>query len=119
LNCLFHNDVLYSHSLLETCRVQDLFTDMQKITGQGNDSPDITLEAKIEFLKRPESYPDRPHKVEALETHMSWVFLTENYAYKLKKPVRYEFLDFSTVDARHHDCNERHSDRRQDCEHPG
>jgi aminoglycoside phosphotransferase family enzyme len=79
---------------------------MQKITGQGNDSPDITLEAKIEFLKRPESYPDRPHKVEAVETHMSWVFLTENYAYKLKKPVRYEFLDFSTIDARHHDCEE-------------
>lgn len=79
---------------------------MQKITGQGNNSSDVTLAAKIEFLKRPESYPDRPRKVEAVETHMSWVFLTENYAYKLKKPVRYEFLDFSTVDARHHDCEE-------------
>jgi len=79
---------------------------MQKITGQKNNGPDVTLETKIEFLKRPESYPDRPRKVEFLETHMSWVFLTENYAYKLKKPVRNEYLDFSTVDARHHDCEE-------------
>lgn len=66
----------------------------------------MTIEAKVEFLKRPDSYPDKPRQVAAVETHMSWVFLTDNYAYKLKKPVRYEFLDFSTVDARHHDCDE-------------
>lgn len=64
------------------------------------------IEAKVEFLKRPASYPDKLRQIEAVETHMSWVFLTDNYAYKLKKPVRYEFLDFSTVDARHHDCDE-------------
>lgn len=40
------------------------------------------------------------------ETHMSWVFLTDQYAYKLKKPVRFEFLDFSTVEARQHNCLE-------------
>jgi aminoglycoside phosphotransferase family enzyme len=37
---------------------------------------------------------------------MSWVFLTGLHAYKMKKPVRYEFLDFSTLDARRHDCEE-------------
>ena len=37
---------------------------------------------------------------------MSWVFLTDLHAYKLKKPVRYEFLDFSTIEARQHDCAE-------------
>jgi aminoglycoside phosphotransferase family enzyme len=37
---------------------------------------------------------------------MSWVFLTERHAYKLKKPVRYDFLDFSTLKARRLDCNE-------------
>lgn len=63
-------------------------------------------EAKVDFLRRPDSYPDKPHRVEVVETHMSWVFLTDCFAYKLKKPVRYEFLDFSTVDARHHDCAE-------------
>jgi aminoglycoside phosphotransferase family enzyme len=35
---------------------------------------------------------------------MAWVFLTDRHAFKLKKPVRYEFLDFSTVEARYRDC---------------
>ncbi|HEX7165535.1 MAG TPA: AAA family ATPase [Acidimicrobiales bacterium] len=38
------------------------------------------------------------------ETHISWVFLVGDHAYKLKKPVRTAFLDFSTVDARAADC---------------
>ena len=37
---------------------------------------------------------------------MSWVFLTDYHAYKLKKPVRYSFLDFSTLEARRRDCEE-------------
>ncbi|MEX2648591.1 MAG: hypothetical protein WD673_06215 [Alphaproteobacteria bacterium] len=37
---------------------------------------------------------------------MSWVFLTDRYAYKLKKPVRYPFLDFATPEARARNCNE-------------
>lgn len=62
------------------------------------------IEKKIAFLRQPDIYPDRPQRVEAIETHMSWVFLTERFAYKLKKPVRYDFLDFSTLDARQKDC---------------
>lgn len=69
-------------------------------------STDITLDQKLQFLLRPESYPDRPRNVEAAETHMSWVFMTDAYAYKLKKPVRYDFLDFSTVEARRRDSEE-------------
>jgi uncharacterized protein len=65
---------------------------------------DPGLEAKVAFLGRPDSYPERPQAVETLETHMSWVFLTDRHAYKLKKPVRYEFLDFSTLAARKADC---------------
>jgi aminoglycoside phosphotransferase family enzyme len=38
------------------------------------------------------------------ETHISWVFLTDRFAYKLKKPVRYDFLDFSTPQARRAAC---------------
>ncbi|MEM9903729.1 MAG: hypothetical protein AAF921_01720 [Cyanobacteria bacterium P01_D01_bin.44] len=41
--------------------------------------------------------------VDVIETHMSWVFLTEQFVYKLKKPVRYAFLDFSTLAARYQD----------------
>jgi uncharacterized protein len=66
--------------------------------------PDI--QTKVAFLRRPEAYPDGPRGVEVLETHMSWVFLTERDAYKLKKPVRNEFLDFSTLEARQGDCQE-------------
>jgi aminoglycoside phosphotransferase family enzyme len=64
------------------------------------------LAAKVAFLKRPDSYPDRPSAVEAVETHLAWVFLTDRCAYKLKKPVRYAFLDFTTLAARRHDAEE-------------
>jgi aminoglycoside phosphotransferase family enzyme/predicted kinase len=44
--------------------------------------------------------------VEHVETHISHVFLAGSYAYKLKKPVKFDFLDFSTVQAREHACRE-------------
>lgn len=44
--------------------------------------------------------------VEVIETHMSWVFLVGDQALKLKKPVRYPFLDFSTLAAREACCRE-------------
>jgi aminoglycoside phosphotransferase family enzyme len=68
--------------------------------------PDAALEAKLGFLKRPGAYPDATARVDAVETHMSWVFLTDTHAYKLKKPVRYAYLDFSTPEARRLDCEQ-------------
>jgi aminoglycoside phosphotransferase family enzyme len=64
------------------------------------------LPAKVAFLARAASYPEQPAAVETVETHMSWVFLTDRHAFKLKKPVRYEFLDFSTLAARRRNCEE-------------
>jgi len=64
------------------------------------------LADKVAFLKRPASFPDRPKRVESVETHMSWVFLTEHYAYKLKKPVCFDFLDYRTLAARRRCCEE-------------
>ncbi len=61
------------------------------------------LEAKVTLLRRPETWPERPARIEERETHMSWVFLTPDHAYKLKKPVRYDFLDFSTLERRRRD----------------
>ncbi len=58
----------------------------------------------VEALLRPEAYPEPTESVELRETHISWVFLTDRHAYKLKKPVRFEFLDFSTVGARKAAC---------------
>lgn len=68
--------------------------------------PELALESKVAFLRQPMSFPDRPYRVEAIETHMSWVFLTEKYAYKLKKPVCQEALDFRPIEARRHYCEE-------------
>lgn len=62
--------------------------------------------AKLAFLSRPSSYPEGATAVDVKETHMSWVFLTGPTAYKLKKPVRHDFLDFSTVQLRRRFCDE-------------
>lgn len=58
------------------------------------------LKDKIRFLGDPAAYPHAPASVEAIETHMSWVFLAGDRVYKLKKPVKYPFLDFRTLDKR-------------------
>ncbi len=60
----------------------------------------------VDQLSQPRAYPGRPRKVRLIETHISWVFLTHRYAYKLKKPIKFEFLDFSTVERRHAACLE-------------
>jgi len=60
----------------------------------------------VELMSDASSYPDHPSSVRIIETHISWVFLTIQYAYKLKKPVQFEFLDFSTPELRHRACLE-------------
>lgn len=61
-------------------------------------------EEKVLFLSQPENYPVPATHVEVKETHMSWVFLTDAHAWKLKKPVRTAYLDFSTPEARRQNC---------------
>lgn len=68
--------------------------------------PRVTLSAKVAALRQPAAYPDATATVEALETHMSWVFLTDRHAYKLKKPVRFDGQDFRGLAARHFYCQE-------------
>lgn len=58
------------------------------------------LEERVRFLQRPDIWPDAPDVVRAVETHASWVFLTREYAFKLKKPVRLHRQDLRTVRAR-------------------
>lgn len=64
----------------------------------------ITIGDKVAFLCSTANYPARPQRVTVIETHMSWVFLAGDRVYKLKKPVRYDFLDFSTLAARRRNC---------------
>lgn len=65
-----------------------------------------TTEDVVELLQNPASYASKPSCIETIETHISWVFLADRYVYKLKKPVRFEFLDFSTPEARGQACDE-------------
>lgn len=51
-------------------------------------------------------YPHPVESVKVLETHISWVLLAGDYAYKIKKPVDFGFLDFSTLDKRKFYCHE-------------
>lgn len=63
------------------------------------------LKEKTRFLSLPDTYSDTKG-VEVIETHMSVVFLTDHFVYKLKKPVQFDFLDFSTIEARRRFCTE-------------
>lgn len=50
------------------------------------------------------AWPGRRPLKALRETHISWVLLTSDFAWKIKKPVRFSFLDFSTLEKRHHYC---------------
>ncbi len=53
-------------------------------------------------------FPDTKLGVSLLETHISWVILTNAFAFKIKKPVHFDFLDFSTLELRRHFCEEEY-----------
>lgn len=60
--------------------------------------------AYIRAMLDPSFYPHKVDRVELVQTHISWILLTGDYAYKVKKPVRFEFLDFSTPQLRKRYC---------------
>lgn len=76
------------------------------ITGITAGNLEATTADKVAFLGAPANYPDTTSRVELIETHRSWVFLTDRHAYKFKKPVRLSFLDFSTLELRLENCRE-------------
>jgi aminoglycoside phosphotransferase family enzyme/predicted kinase len=57
-------------------------------------------------LLEPAAYPHPTAGIRLVETHISWVFLTGDYVYKVKKPCSLGFLDFSTLERRHECCLE-------------
>jgi uncharacterized protein len=63
-------------------------------------------DALVRWLLQAETYAERPCDVTLVETHISRVFLTDRFAYKLKKPLRFEFVDFSSVELRRRGCEE-------------
>jgi uncharacterized protein len=61
----------------------------------------------LEDLARPEAYPPPvPTSVRLVTTHISWVFITDHDVWKLKRPVDYGFVDYTTLERRRHFCHE-------------
>lgn len=70
----------------------------------------------IYFLNQSESYPHNPENVEHIQTHISHVFIAPPFVYKFKKPVNFDFLDFSTLEKRKFYCEKEIALNRRLCE---
>ena len=66
----------------------------------------INIMDLVKALLDPGAYPEPTARVALIQTHISWVFLTDRFAYKVKKPVNLGFLNFTTLRRRHHYLNE-------------
>ena len=62
--------------------------------------------AWLESLRNPETYSHPVDSIQIAETHISWVVLTGDWAYKLKKPVNFGFVNFTTLELRHAACHD-------------
>ena len=60
----------------------------------------------VNFLLKPNAYDPVSEAVNLVQTHISYVFITDAFAYKFKKPVDFGFLDFSTPAKRHQYCQQ-------------
>ena len=67
----------------------------------------MSLSEPLLALLDPRTYPHPCGAIELIETHISWVILTGSYVYKLKKPVKFSFVDFSTLALREWFCREK------------
>ncbi len=66
----------------------------------------VSTSKKISFLTDPGNYAEHTGNIDVLETHMSLLFLSENYVYKMKKPVKFDSVDFTTPASRYLNCRE-------------
>src|SRR5579872_5821649 len=66
----------------------------------------MELPALIDALSRPDAYPFAAAGLDVRQTHISVVFLAGEFVYKVKKPVKLSFLDFSSLEKRRHFCDE-------------
>ncbi len=69
-------------------------------------SAPLDLPPLIVALLEPARYPHGVQQVDLVQTHISWVLLAGDFAYKIKKPVKLQFLDFSTLAQRKIYCDE-------------
>ncbi len=67
---------------------------------------DASFPPLVSGLLKPDAYPHRVRAVQLRQTHISWILLTGDFAYKIKKPVDLGFVDFTTLERRHYFCTE-------------
>lgn len=72
-------------------------------------------EQLLPFLLNPHSYPHQPRTVRLVQTHASYVFIAPPFVYKVKKPVNFGFLNFSTLEKRRHFCEREVALNRRLC----
>jgi hypothetical protein len=75
----------------------------------------LKLPKELEALVTPEAYRHRPREIEVVQTQMSFVFLTGDYVYKVKKPVDLGYLDYTTLDKRRFFCHQELGLNRRLC----
>jgi aminoglycoside phosphotransferase family enzyme len=69
----------------------------------------------VEALMKPEAYDEEPGRIDLIQTHISFVFLTGNFVYKVKKAVDLGFLDFTTLEKRRFFCEKELELNRRLC----
>lgn len=75
----------------------------------------MALPEIVQALLDPAAYPEPPRKVELAQTQMSFVFLADDYVYKIKKPVDLGYLDYTTLDKRQFYCQREVTLNRRLC----
>jgi len=69
----------------------------------------------VEALMKPDAYDEEPGQIELTQTHISFVFLTRNFVYKVKKALDFRFLDFTTLEKRRFFCEKELELNRRLC----
>ncbi len=62
------------------------------------------MQHRLPELFQDQAWPHPVSDLQCLQTHISWVILTGEFAYKIKKPVNFGFVDYETLEARKHYC---------------
>jgi aminoglycoside phosphotransferase family enzyme len=73
------------------------------------------LPSTVKALLESQAYPHRPHKIDLVQTQMSFIFLTGEYVYKIKKPVNLGYLDYTTLEKRRFFCHQELELNRRLC----
>ncbi len=73
------------------------------------------LSELIEALSTGSAYPHNPRSIDLVQTQISAVFLADEWVYKVKRPVSYDFLDFTSLEKRRYYCEQEVSLNRRLC----